>query len=127
MKLVFSWSLVPGTAENEEPKFKTTDAKLYNSVVTLSTQDNIKLLKQLEAGFKRTINRNKNLSKTTNQAQNEILDFFIDASFEGVNRLFVLSFNDQSVRESHRQYYLPIVEIKDCYIMIDGRNFFNSQ
>ena len=38
------------------------------SVVTLSTQENIKFLKQLESGYKRTINWSKYLAKTTNQA-----------------------------------------------------------
>ena len=73
-----------GTAGNQEKKIETTDTKLYVSVVTLSTQDNIKLLKQLESGFKRTINPNKYQSETTNQAQNRYLDFFIDAIFQGV-------------------------------------------
>ena len=44
-----------GTAANQNPYFKKTDTKFYVPVVTLSTQDNIKLLKQLESGFKRTI------------------------------------------------------------------------
>ena len=90
----WKWSknciLVAGTAANENPEFKITDTKLYVSVVTLSTQDNIKLLKQLEAAFKRTINWNKYLPKTTNQAQNRCLDFLIDPSFQGVNRRFVM-------------------------------------
>ena len=55
-----------------------------------STQDNIKLLRQLEYGFNRTINWNKHLPKATNQAQNRYLDVLINASFQGVNRLFVL-------------------------------------
>ena len=46
---------VAGTAANQTPEIKTTDAILYVAVVTISTQDNIKLLKQLESGFKRTI------------------------------------------------------------------------
>ena len=90
----WKWSknciLVAGTAANENPEFKITDTKLYVSVVTLSTQDNIKLLKQLEAGFKRTINWNKYIPKTTNQAQNRCLDFLINPSFQGVNRRFVM-------------------------------------
>ena len=45
--------LVPGTAVNQVTELKITDAKLYVSVVTLLTQDNIKLLKQLEPGFKK--------------------------------------------------------------------------
>ena len=49
-------------------EFKVTDAKLYVPVVILSIQDNIRLLKQLECGFKRTINWN--LCKSTNKARN---------------------------------------------------------
>ena len=85
--------LVSGTAANQVPKFRITDAKLYVPVVTLSGQDNIKLLKQLEYSFKRTINWNKYCSKKR-QAQNGYLDFLIDPSFQAVTRLFVLSFND---------------------------------
>ena len=62
--------IVAGTANNQNSSFQINDTKLYVPVVTLSTQENIKLLKQLESGFKRTINWNKNLIKTTNQAQN---------------------------------------------------------
>ena len=40
-------------------KFAITDTKLYVPVATLSTEDNVKLLKQLESGFKRTISWNK--------------------------------------------------------------------
>ena len=48
--------LIAGAAANRVPKFKVTDTKPYVPVVTLSTQDNVKLLKQLESGLKRTIN-----------------------------------------------------------------------
>ena len=51
--------VVTGTAGNQEPRFATTDTKLYVSVVTLSTQDNAKLLQQLKTSFKRIINRDK--------------------------------------------------------------------
>ena len=37
-------------------KFAITETKLYLRVVTLSTQDNAKLLQKLKSGFKRTIN-----------------------------------------------------------------------
>ena len=52
-----------GTAANQAPKFKIANAKLYISAVTLVTQENIKLLKQLESGFKRRNNWNKYHSK----------------------------------------------------------------
>ena len=121
-----NWILVAVTAANQNPEFKITDTKLCVPVVTLSTQDNMKLLEQLESGFKGTINWNKYLPKTINQAQKRYLNFLIDPSFQGVNRLFVLSFKDDDGRESHRQYYLPTVEIKDYDVMIDGRNFFDQ-
>ena len=76
--------LVPGTAANQVPEFKITDNNLYVPVVTLSTQDNVKLPKQLGPGFKSTINWNKYHSKTTNQAQNRYLDFLTDPSFPWV-------------------------------------------
>ena len=47
--------LVAGTANNQNPSFQINDTKLNVSVVTLSTQENMKLLKQLESGLKRTI------------------------------------------------------------------------
>ena len=58
--------------------------------------------------------------------QNRHLHFLIDPSFPEVNRLFVLSFENDNCQESHKQYYLPTVEIKDYNAMIDGRNFFDQ-
>lgn len=52
--VIFSNALVA-----QATKFKTTDRKLYIPVATLSTQYNTKLFQQLESGFKRTINWNK--------------------------------------------------------------------
>ena len=81
-------------------------------VVTLSIQDNAKLLKQTESGFKVTINQNKYQFKITNQAWNRYLDFLIDPSFHRVNGLFVLSFENEDDWESYKRYYFPTVEIK---------------
>ena len=46
--------------------------------------------------------------------------------FEGVNRLFVLAFEDDAQRTSNKRYYIPNVEIKDYNVMIDGKNFFDQ-
>ena len=46
-------------------------------------QIKIKLFKNLESCFKRTINWNRYLSKTANQTQNRYVDFLIDSSFQG--------------------------------------------
>ena len=117
ISLQLKWSkncvLVAGTGVNQNPYFEITDTKFYLPIVTLSTQNNIKLLNQLESGFKRTNSWNEYLPKTTNQARNRCLDFINDPSFQGVNRLFVWSFKHDYCRESHKQYYLPTVEIKD--------------
>ena len=98
-KLVFSWNglKIAGSVTNQVPTLTITDTKRYVSVVTLSAQDNVKLLKYLESGFKRTINWNKYQSKKANQTQNKYFDFLIDPSFQGVNRIFVLSFKDEDV------------------------------
>ena len=79
--------LAAGTAADKVPKFRTTHTKIFVSVVTLQTRENIKLLKQSESGFKRTINCNKYHSKKSSQAQNRYLNVLIDPSFQGVDRL----------------------------------------
>ena len=80
-------------------------------------------MKQLESDFQRVINWNKYKSKLTQQAQKRYLDYLIDPSFQGVNRLFVL-FENSTDREVDTIYFLPKVKIKDYYAMIDGRNLF---
>ena len=75
------------------------DTKIYAPVVMLSTQNTIKLLKQLECSFKKAIYWNKHHSKKTNEAKNRYLDFLIDPSFQRVNRLFVLSFEGDVVKK----------------------------
>ena len=46
--------------------FKITDCKLFVPVVTLSAEDDNKLLEQLKTGFKRTIKWNKYISEVSN-------------------------------------------------------------
>ena len=70
ISLQLKWSkncvLVARTKANQNPSFQINHTKLYVPVVTLPTQENIKLLKQLESGLKRTINWNKYIAKTKN-------------------------------------------------------------
>ena len=72
--------------------FEITDTKLYVPVVTLSTQDNSRLLKQLKSGFKRTVNWNKYLSKPELLAQNPNLNHLVKLSFQGLKKPFILAF-----------------------------------
>ena len=112
--------------DKSDAKFAITETKLYVLVLTLSTQENAKLLQQLKSGFKRIINGNKYESSIKTYAQNRYLNHLINPSFQGVNRLFVLSFKNDNQRKSHSTYYLPKVEIKDYNVMIDCKNLFGQ-
>ena len=59
-------------------------------------------------------------------AQNSNLNHLVEPSFQGVNRLFVLAFENDDDRTSDDQYYLRTVEIKDYNIMINGENVFDQ-
>ena len=96
-------------------------------VVTLSTHDNTRLLQQLKSGFKRAVSWNKYLSKPELLAQNPNLKHLIEPSFQGINRLFVLAFEEDAQRTSSKRYYLPNVQIKDYNVMIDGKIFLINQ
>ena len=80
--------------------FQIKDTKLYVPVVTLSTEDDNNFLKQLKSGFKRTIKWNKNRSEMTNQTKTNNLNYLIDPTFIKINRLFVLSFENEEDRTS---------------------------
>ena len=130
VNLILTWSstcvlAVVGDA-NQAATFEITDTKLYVPVVILSTQENTKFLQQLKSRFKRAINWNKYLSKPELLAQNPNLNHLVEPSFQGVNRLFVLAFENDNNRSSIRHYNLPTVEIKDNNIMINGENFFDQ-
>ena len=71
INLILTWFnrcfMIDNPIASQEPTFTITDTKLYVSVVTLSTHENVKLLEQLKSGFKRTINWNKYEPKVTVQ------------------------------------------------------------
>ena len=97
-----NWSKKLGYSRTNDADQDTTcsisDTKLHVLLVTLSTQDNAKLLEQLKSGFKRNINWNKYQSKISTERSNQSSDYLIDPSFQGVNRLFVLSFENEGQR-----------------------------
>ena len=134
-------------AAGQVVSFMITNTKLYVPVVTLSTEDNNNLTKQLNDGFKRTIYWNQYVSKPfTEQAANKtgITRFALDAAFQGVNRLFVLAFEDtradkaadapaprnlvanRVIRDSYRKYFVPRLDITSYNVLIDGRNFYDQ-
>ena len=84
-----------------------------------------KLLQYSESGFKRTINWNKYIAKTTSQAQNRYLDYLIDPGFQGVNRLFV--FCHLKMLMSQKITNKIILQLWKYYnVMIDGKNVFDQ-
>ena len=131
VNLILTWSstcvIISTNVQNQNATFAITDTKLYVLVVTLSTQENTKFFQQLNSGFKRVINWNKYLSKPELLAQNPNLNHLVEPHFQGVNRLFVLAFENDNHRTSDERYYLPTVEIKDYNIMINGENFLINQ
>ena len=109
-------------------EFKITDTKLYVPVVSLSKENDIKLLEQLKSGFERTIKWNKYRSQMTIQPENNNLNYLIDRAFTNVNKLFVLSFSrgdTRDYRNSFLHYYVPDAKIKDFNVLIDGKSFFD--
>ena len=121
--------MVIGIVENQDPIFAITDTNFYVLVATLSTQGRVKLLKQLESGFKVKINWNKYQSKVTQQTRNKNLDFLIDPSFQGVNRDFRylnIHLKIGIFDKVKKDIFLRTVEITHYNVMIDGRNFFNQ-
>ena len=105
VELILTWSkncvladMTRRNAQGDNPaivaptglEFKITDTKLYVSVVTLSKENDTKLLEQLKTGFKRTIKWNKYRSQMTIQSNNNNLSYLIDPTFTTVNRLFIL-------------------------------------
>ena len=130
VNLILTWSStcvsIATGIQNQAVTFAITDTKLYVPVVTLSTQENTKFFQQLKSGFKRIINWNKYLSKPELLAQNPNLNHLVEPSFQGVNRLFVLAFENDDDRTSDDEYYLPTVEVKDYNIVINGENFFDQ-
>ena len=123
------------TVANNPPtglEFQITDRKLYVPVVTLSKENDIKLLEKLKSGFKRTIKWNKYQSQMSIQNNNNKLSYLIDPTFTNVNRLFVLSFErieedniKKDYRDSFSHYYVPNIQIKDFNVLIDGKRFFD--
>ena len=116
--------LIAAIESPTDAKLEITDCKLYVTVVTLSAENDNNLLEQLKSGFRRTIKWNKYMSQMSNQNKNNNLNYLIDPTFSNVNRLFVLSFENEDDRTSYYKYCVPSVEIKDYNVLIDGNAFF---
>ena len=106
--------------------FEITDTTLCVPIITLSKENNKKLLEQLKSGLKRTLKWNKYRSQMNVQPQNN--NYLIDPTFTNINRLFVLLFartNAGDNRDSFSHYYVPNVKIKDFNVLTNGKSFYD--
>ena len=129
VNLILTWSkdcvIVSSADANQNATFAITETKLYVPVITLSQQDNAKLLQQLKSGFKRVINWNKYL-KPELLAPNPSLNYLVEPSFQGINIIFVLVYENDAKRTNTGRYYLPNVDIKNYNFMINCENVFDQ-
>ena len=61
----------------------------------------------------------------TNQTKTKNLNYLIDLTFIKINRLFVLSFENEKCKTSFSKYYAPNDEIKDFNVLTNRKSFFN--
>ena len=118
----------PPVVRNNAPTGATlaiNGCKLYVPVVTLSKDDDTKLLTNLKSGFKREIIWNKYRSQMTTEAVNNNLNILIDPTFTNVNKLLVLAYQTAEDRQSFSQFYLPRAMVKDYNVIIDKLAFFD--
>ena len=130
VKLTLKWyeNCILSSAETAAT-FAITDTKLYVQVVTLKIEDNAKLSELLSDGFKRSVYWNKYKAIFKDHAENSNIRERLDASFQGVNKLFVLAYahgDNVTNEKSYRKYFLQRLRIKNYNIENDGRNFYDQ-
>ena len=120
------------SSAGDSAKFKTTNAKLRFSLVTLSTKDNVYLTKQLSNGFKRSVYWN-NYQAIPAKVINDDTNIYglLSVSFQGVRRLFVLAYdaaddNEAGMKDSQKKYFFPRADIGSYNVLIDGKKFYDQ-
>ena len=118
------------SSDGDSAKFKIMDAKLYASIVTLSTKDNANLTKQLNDEFKRSAYQTIP-AKVIEKGRN--IYGLLSALFQGAKRLFVLAYfiapndaNSEAGIKNNKKYFLPRGEINNYNVLIDGRNLHDQ-
>ena len=101
------------------------DRKLHIPVISLSKDDETKLLTNLKSGFKRKTKWNKFRSQMSKEEVNNNLNILIDPTFTNVNRLLALPYQDAIDRHSFSTFYLPRGMIKDFNVIIEKLAFFD--
>ena len=130
------------SSAGDTAKFAITDTKLHVPIVTLSTKDSANLAKQLNEGFKRSVYWNSYETKPAKVIeQGKNIYELLNASFQGVKRLFVLAYfiaapaegnnppppvDETAGIKNNKKYFLPRGEIKNYNVLIDRRNFYDQ-
>ena len=123
----------------DSAKFAITDAKLHVPIVTLSIKDDAILTKQLSERFKRSVYWNSYETKPAKVIEKgKNLYEVLNASFQGVKRLFVLPYvfaaptaaggnsDNTAGIKNNKKYFLPRGKIENYNILIDGRYFYGQ-
>ena len=116
-------------ANNVHITFTIKDTKRYIPVVTLSAKDYQKLSKFPSKDFERSVYRNECTKKCENKNTKNGFRYFLESNFVVVNRLFLLIYSNQDdnvKRYKARRYYSPIGIIKNCSVIINGKNFYHQ-
>ena len=129
--------LLTAAANANKETFEIADAKIYVPIVTLSAEENTKLLKLLCKRFKRSIYWKK--CKVVDNRKVEIADVseekyireLLDWSYQGVKKLFARAYyntegNNEVCIDSFKKYILPRAKIENYNIEIDRRNFYDQ-
>ena len=119
------------STDNGNAVFIINDTKKNVPVVTLSKEDNKDFIEQQNKGFQRSIYWNEYKTKEINEnADANVFKYInLDPSFQGVNRLFVMTYNranGQPTRNGQRKYYLSRIDLEKYNVIIDGRNFYDN-
>ena len=127
------------SSAGDSAKFAITDAKLHVPIVTLSTKDSANLTKQLNEGFKRSVYWNSYETKPAKVIeQGKNIYELLNASSQGVKRLFVLSYFiaapaavggntvDTAGIKNNKKYFLTRGKIKNYNVLIDGKKIYDQ-
>ena len=138
VELKLKWTkycvLIKAVADNSHVNsdnitFAIKDRKSYVPVVTLSARNYQKLSKRLSKGFERSVYWNEYKIKNENKSKTNEYRYLLESNFVVFNRSFVLVYENQDVNAKRfrtRRYYFPKDILKNCNVIINGKNFYDQ-
>ena len=124
---------------DDDTKFKITNTKLYVPIATLSTKDNVGLIKQLTGGFQKPVYWNDyktNIeSKDSDDSLTSLISILLFKELKDclflllitlILMLLMIQLTILIIRDSHRKYFLPRLNITNYNVLIDGRKFYHE-